>query len=385
MRREHVEADITTYCINAACAHALAHRVNFCPYCGTGQHAGVIKPDHAIVGETAAFAAAGTPSSTESVVTPSSPELAAAMPDARQPPTFAQHVPAAPARDDSAPSSWARSSSAGTEPYLSALPPSAPPPAPPRAPAGAAAPPRREPVRMRYWVLALALLWVIWIVAQPSAKKIDARVDQAIAMANECNPSGAQSELVDLRAAKATPAQLQRLQKGLADAVPICEARRHRIKAWSEASAATDSALAAGAFDKALARLAQFTRRYGEDSATGELKARIESQRGVRTAAVPPLLGSAPAAPPAAPAPSLPTPAAPSSSAQSARNLIIDAEREMGQANYKAAVDRMDLCINMVDASNKECLAVKARAERLDREMQRCLARNADWINDRCQ
>lgn len=245
---------------------------------------------------------------------------------------------------------------------------------------------------MRYWVMALALLWAIWIVARPSAKKIDARIDQAITMAQECNPSGAQSELVDLRTTKATPAQLQRLQKGLSDAVPICESRRKKIKAWSDTLAATDSALAAGAFDKALARLAQFTRRYGDDAATRELKARIESQRGVKTATPPPLLGVPPSNVSAAPTASSTAPStapsasqAPSASAQSVRNLVSDAEREMAQANYKAAIDRMDLCISMVDATNQQCLAVKARAERLNRELQRCLLRNGDWINDHCQ
>jgi hypothetical protein len=376
MNRDHMQADVTTYCIHAACARALPYRVNFCPYCGTGQHAGVMKPGHALVGADLPFVApAAVPLAS---VAPTAPApVASTAPGAQQAPAFTQHVPPA----------TQRATAGGTEPYLSDEPPPVAAASPARrVPSGAAVPPQRAPVRMRYWVLALALLWGIWIVARPSAKKIDARIDQAITMANECNPSGAQSELVDLRTSKATPAQLQRLQKGLSDAVPICEKRRQKIKAWSDASAATDSLLAAGAFDKALARLAQFTRRYGEDSGTRELKARIESQRGVKNAsAPPPLLGGEPAPPAAAPTPMMQAPSAQSSSAQSARNLINDAEREMAQSNYKAAADRMDICINMVDATNQQCLAVKARAERLARELQRCLLRNGDWVDDRCQ
>ncbi|UUZ52849.1 hypothetical protein LP419_27270 [Massilia sp. H-1] len=35
-------------CIHAACARPLPRRVNFCPYCGTGQHDGVVKPSHVL-------------------------------------------------------------------------------------------------------------------------------------------------------------------------------------------------------------------------------------------------------------------------------------------------------------------------------------------------
>ena len=51
MNRDPMQADVATRCIYAACARALPYRVNFCPYCGTGQHAGVMNPKHTILGE----------------------------------------------------------------------------------------------------------------------------------------------------------------------------------------------------------------------------------------------------------------------------------------------------------------------------------------------
>ena len=356
MRRDEVDADISTRCIHAACARALPHRVNFCPYCGTGQHAGVMKPGHAIVGEELPFVAplAPTPTPTQTQ-TPPAPSVPLGRQGASMP---APPVAASP---------------------FAAQPPDGPFIAPPprRAPATAAVPPRREPVRMRYWVLALALLWAIWIVARPSAKRIDARIDRAIALAGDCDANAAQAELIALRGTKATPEQLERLQKGLNDAGPVCEKKRQRAKAWTDTVAAVDGALGADAYDKALARLALFTRRYGDDSATRELKARIESARSAKTTVLAPPLTEAPAQA-GAPAPSAQT-------AQSARNLINDAERQMALANYKAAADRMDVCVTMVDAANKECIALKARAERLNRDMQRCVAGGSEWIGERCQ
>jgi hypothetical protein len=143
----------------------------------------------------------------------------------------------------------------------------------------AAHPPARSPIRLRWWLLALAVLWGVWFVARPSPKKIERRIDAAIALARECKASDAQTELIALRKSRATAEQLQRLQQALNDEAAKCTKRRQRGKAWEEASAAVESALGASGWDKARTRLLVFTRRWGEDEDTRALKERIEAAR----------------------------------------------------------------------------------------------------------
>ena len=169
-------------------------------------------------------------------------------------------------------------------------------------------------MRLRYWLLALGLLWLIWITQRPSTEKIDARIDNAIAMANACKAAQAQGELIALNDSKATPAQLQRLQSALNTADAACERKRSRARSAAK-----------------------------------------------------------PARPPA------------SQQSQSARNLIADARQALALGNYKAASDKMEVCAAMVDPDNRECSALKARADRLEGEMRRCLAGGREWIGDRCQ
>jgi hypothetical protein len=145
-------------------------------------------------------------------------------------------------------------------------------------------------VQLRWWVLALAILWGVWLLAKPSARKIERQIDHAVALARECKGSEAQAELIALRDSRATPEQLERLQKTLNDQSAICTKRRQRNKAWSEASAAADAALDAGSADKARTRLQGFIRRWGEDDKTRALKARIDeaAAREQHPLAVPP-------------------------------------------------------------------------------------------------
>jgi len=70
---------------------------------------------------------------------------------------------------------------------------------------------------------------------------------------------------------------------------------------------------------------------------------------------------------------------------QSARNLLADARGAMARGDYRAAADKMEVCIAMVDADTRDCSALKSRAEHLDGEQRRCLARGAEWVNDGCQ
>jgi hypothetical protein len=249
--------------------------VNYCPYCGTSQSSGLPRPKEAAAG----------------------PAVSIAKPAPAPPPL----VPVDPMP--------AAASAAPPQPAI-ARPPAPPPPRSPEP----ARPPQREPVRLRYWLLALAVLWLIWITQRPGTTLIDARIDSAVAMAAACKSSEAQAELIALRGSRATPEQLQRLQSALNDAAAACNRSSARPK---------------------------------------------PAPRTARTPA--------------------------GQQAQSARNLIADARLALAAGNYKAASEKMEVCAAMVDAGNRECSALKSRADRLQGEMERCLAGGREWIGDRCQ
>jgi hypothetical protein len=262
-----VQDEVIYRCVNAACVRPFPHRVNYCPFCGASQSTGLPRPNDAV-----------RPAPV-SIVKPAAP----------------QPAPAA------------------AVPPAASLPPPAAPAAAPRA-AAPARPPQREPVRLRYWLLALGVLWLIWITQRPASGKIEARINHAIALAASCKSGAAQSELIALRDTRATPEQLQRLQAALNEADAACDRKRSRGKSTPRAAGPLASA-----------------------------------------------------------------------QAQSARNLIADARQALALGNYKAASDKMEVCAAMVDAGNRECSALKAKADRLQGEMQRCLASGREWIGDRCQ
>ncbi|MDL2356794.1 MAG: hypothetical protein QFF03_16205 [Pseudomonadota bacterium] len=251
--------------------------MNYCPYCGTSQSTGLPRP-----GEAPAAVAVAV-------------SIAKAVPPQPVPQSVPQPVP---------------------QPVHAAAPSviATPPGVPAQVARAPARPPVREPVRLRYWLLALGLLWMIWITQRPTAKKIDARIDNAIVLANSCKASEAQAELIALKDSTATPAQLQRLQSALNAADSACERKRARPRG------------------------------------TAKPARQLANQQ-----------------------------------AQSARNLIADARAALAQGNYKAAADKMEVCAAMVDPDNRECSALKAKAERLQGELQRCLADGREWIGERCQ
>jgi hypothetical protein len=252
-------------------------------------------------------------------------------------------------------------------PHQEAPPQDVPPQQVPRPPL-AAHPPQRSPIRLRWWLLALALLWGVWLLAKPSTKKIERQIDAAVALARECKGSEAQSELIALRKSRATPEQLERLQQSLNDEAAKCTKRRQRAKAWNDTSGAVEAALAAAGADKARARLQAFTKRWGEDEDTRALKTRIEEARREEEAhrshplAVPQssAIGSSGLG---ATGSSGGGGGAQRAAAESARNLIQSAERDLDRGDYGAAVDKMTLCLTMVDAGNRECRALKTQAE----------------------
>jgi hypothetical protein len=269
-------------CIHAACGQALPRRVNFCPYCGTAQgEAGITRPHRAPVSaappaaeaparvslerpeRTTALAAAATATSAAAAAAAAAPEVRAAAPE-----TAAVARPDAPV-----PSSSRPAPAPAASPRAQTIPPRV------HVDATPGAPPKREPVRLRWWLLALAALWAIWLIAKPSNRRIEAQMDKAIALATECKPREAQSELIALRGTKATPEQLQRVQKSLNEASAACTRKRQRDKAWREAKAGVDAALAGSAVERARSRLRAFTKRWGEDDATRAAKQEIDARQ----------------------------------------------------------------------------------------------------------
>ena len=352
-------------CIHAACARPMPRKVNFCPYCGTGQHAGVVNPAHAAhVAPAASSEYRAEPALPAAPAAPEAPVpvLAAAVVAAAVAPPAQAAVPLAP-------------------PVAVPVPPPPPPatPVPPTHHKGvAAAPPKREPVRLRYWLIALLSLWLIWLYAKPSSRNVDAKIDSAIAASEECRLNDAQSALIELRMTKASEQQIARVQSAVAAAANTCGKKQARVKAWSDTTTAVDSALLAGDYAKAQARLSQFTRKYNEDGETRKLKERIAKQRAA----------AAPLEVPVERVERVERVEQVDNSAgqrsQSVRNLINEAERALQTGNYKAASDKLETCMTMVDAGNRECAAFKVHADRLLRDMQACLGRGRDWYEDRC-
>lgn len=254
-------------CIHAACGHALPRRVNFCPYCGTAQAAGNTQAQAAPLPAPSAGIAVDRQVPAEAVVAVASEATAA--------------IPAPAARAETVPPSTAERTPAAAQ----ATPPPAPPPPRPQSPLPGATPaagaprPARRPVRLRWWLLALAALWAIWLIAKPSNRRIEAHMAKAIALAAECKPREAQSELIALRGTKATPEQLRKVQTSLNEASAACTRKRQRDKAWREAKSAVESAMSASAFERARSRLRAFTKRWGEDDATRAMKEDIDARQ----------------------------------------------------------------------------------------------------------
>ena len=292
------------------------------------------------------------------------------------------------------------------------------------------------------------MLGLIWFLARPSdpAKKLQARVDNAVAQAQACNIDMARNEYTSLKSDKANADQLKRVQDAIGANAKKCDAKRRRDKAWSDLRPQLESALQNGAIDLADRRLAAFTKTWGADDDTRELDGRIDVRKGERLLndadacikradracaenklqaaeklqrnelktriellreslsellkrtmldqreAAPAPAAAAPAAPPpavtAAPAARVVQPAQPAPSqqqAQQGRKLLAEAERELRQGNYKAAMDKANICATMVDEGNRECVALKNRAERMNRDLMNCVAAGREWIDDRCQ
>jgi hypothetical protein len=282
-------------CINTACARGMPRRVNYCPYCGTAQQAGAPQPDDGRARRDAAVSAATVAAAGAQAVAglsgwsdapdtgPAAAAGAAAAAAAKAAPQSAAPVAPTPSATAFGHGSRPAETSAAPPERGRGIPWSRHPTQPP-----APKPAGRQPIRLRWWIVALAVLWGVWLWAKPSAKKIDKRIDGAIALAQACQGKQAQDELIALRGSRATPQQLERLQRGLNEASSACTRKRQRASAWSEARAPIESALASGSVERARTRLQAFTKRWGEDDSTRALKARIDAARAEHPLAIPP-------------------------------------------------------------------------------------------------
>jgi outer membrane biosynthesis protein TonB len=237
-------------CINPGCGRAFPQPVDFCPWCGTAQRPVNAVPAPPVVMPTVLPVLPVTPAPP----VPPAPVIAAPV---VQPPPAPKPIPAP------APS----------------VPP-APPVPPVRAnPAPRLPVPTRKPIRLRWWLVGLGLLWLAWMLTKPTAARIERRMASAVALAKECKPKDAQDELIALRKTRATPEQLRQVQSALNTAAAACTRAEQRRAAWTTANNAIERLLNAGSFEQARTRLATFTKRWGEDARTREVKARIDAGR----------------------------------------------------------------------------------------------------------
>jgi hypothetical protein len=323
-----------------------------------------------------------------------------------------------------------------TPPVQPPVPPARPvePPQPPRpAPAAVnpAAPPLRKPVGKLAWFMVALFLLAVWFLVKPGdpAAKLDRRVDEAATLAEQCRLADARTELAALRADKASGEQLRKLQAAISAAAPACERKQQRPKAWTEARKGLEAALAAGTLDKASTRLNSFVRKWGEDDDTREWRERIDARRAEkllddanaclkrkdrtcvqnkldaadklkRPEAQPRiealreelsrllestmLEGAAGVTSTAAPAPAraIGTTTFATPDQGEVQRLRVEAERDIAQANYRGAMGKAAQCATLGGAG---CEALRARAAALDRDYQRCLAAGNRWANATCQ
>lgn len=86
-------------------------------------------------------------------------------------------------------------------------------------------------MRLRWWLLALAVLWLAWMLTKPQAARIERQMASAIALARECKPRQAQDQLIALRKTRATREQLGQVQAALNKAAAACtRAERRRTR-----------------------------------------------------------------------------------------------------------------------------------------------------------
>jgi hypothetical protein len=254
-----------------------------------------------------------------------------------------------------------------------------------------ARPPGPRPIRKRTWLMILMALAAIWLFAKPRPpeKAFAGQVDEAMVMIDSCKLEPARAALSSLKAAKAPPAQLARVQNALREAGPVCLKKRARDK--------IDGARAAALLDQADACLARKDRvclesrlLAAEKLQRPELAPRIAALREALSKLLEAtVLEAPPAAAAGMPPALLPQPQVMSTTPtqqvqQQLRTTLAAARQDMAQSNYQAAADRLGACAAVLDTGDSECRRLKQQAERLNTELLRCLANNRTWMDGRC-
>ncbi|TWI64428.1 hypothetical protein IP91_03198 [Pseudoduganella lurida] len=281
------------------------------------------------------------------------------------------------------------------------------------------------------------LLLGLWYLVKPkdAAHRLESRVDDAVALTESCRLDEARDELAALRKVPASAAQIRRVQQAISSTTAACGKKGQRARAWSDARAAMETSLAAGALDKATSRLGTFEKKWGADDTTQEWRdriaarraeklldeanvclakkdracmetkldaaeklkrpesaARIETLRGALSRLLETtLLEGAGRPAPASSANAVVAPLRPSAppplttgtaDADEARKLKTEAEHELAQGNYRAAMGRAAQCATMLPG---ECQPLREKATRLDREFQTCMKAGREWVSERCE
>ena len=282
MKDGMVQDDAVYRCIGPHCGRLMPRRVNFCPWCGTAQQA--VQPAQP---ERVAPVLAKPPAQPVAAAPiPAAAAAAAPIPVPTPAPTPAPTPFTTPPPN---PAAGAHAQPQASRPAQTQAPPQPqhgrgipPPPGVGRTAAAGpspAIPPRRAPIRLRWWIAALVVLWLIWMMVRPEGSRIERRMDRAVALAVECKAREAQDELIALRGTRATSEQLRQVQQSLNKAAADCTRAEQRARAWNEATGAIKKLRRARAYDKALARLSVFTKRWGEDDQTRALRLEIVDER----------------------------------------------------------------------------------------------------------
>jgi hypothetical protein len=278
-----VQEEVIYRCINPACARPMPRPVNFCPWCGTAQGRAAPRAEeragmaadtamHAPaqgrreeIGAAAAASAHANANVNVNANVNAAPDVsrqAVATPprqdDADAPRTTIGKGHAPPSATD-----FGRSAAQGRGSTPGAMG-AAPAPAPqevPRPPIPAR-PAQRKPVQLRWWILALAILWAVWLLAKPSARKIERQIEHASALARECKGGDAQDELI-----AGTPAEHpQRAIRDLHQAAPAQQGlagSQHRCRRRPRRRQRRAGAHAFAGFHPALGRRRQDARAEG--------------------------------------------------------------------------------------------------------------------------
>lgn len=270
MKDGMVQDDVVYRCIGPHCGRLMPRRVNFCPWCGTAQQAA--QPMAPTLAKPPAAAPMAVPPPVPTIAPTTAPAPAPTAPPLPNPAAAAAMAAGTPAQPQA-------QRPAQPQPGRGIPPPPGVGPAAAGPAAGAAPPPRRAPIRLRWWIAALAALWLIWMTVRPEGSRIERRMDRAVALAVECKARDAQDELIALRTTRATQEQLRQVQQSLNKAAADCTRAEQRASAWNDASGAIKKLRRARAYDKALARLAVFTKRWGEDEQTRALRLEIVDER----------------------------------------------------------------------------------------------------------